>query len=254
MADNSFRYSSLLARDIFWARWDRIKVRTTVNTRMTTKLVRVKNLASLKVWRSRPEPHQEVFNLLVGSMLAAIMAEVAFTAYVNVYSGVSAFGHFLRLVSFYLVYKAIVETGLIRPQAVLFHNLAESEERLRQQARELQIRNDELDAFAHTVAHDLKGPLGLMVGFADMLMDGYRDMPPAAIERALLTVTQSGVKAGRIIESLLLLASIRQQDAQLEPIDMSGVIDEVGHPRDQGSSIGIGKSSRGNLGNMIAVE
>ncbi|CAG0929281.1 partial Phytochrome-like protein cph1, partial [Planctomycetaceae bacterium] len=103
----------------------------------------------------------------------------------------------------------------------------QAEASLRASNAELQARNEELDAFAHTVAHDLKGPLGLMVGFADMLSEGYRDMPPAAIERALLTVTQSGIKASTIIESLLLLASIRQQDVQLEPIEMSGVIDEV---------------------------
>ena len=56
---------------------------------------------------------QGVLNLLVGSMVATIVAEMAFTAYVNVYSEVSAFGHILRLISFYLIYKAIVETGLI---------------------------------------------------------------------------------------------------------------------------------------------
>jgi signal transduction histidine kinase len=98
---------------------------------------------------------------------------------------------------------------------------------LRESNAELQARNEELDAFAHTVAHDLKGPISLMAGFADMLLEGYADMPDEAIRRALQTVINSGIKAGTIVESLLLLASIRQQDVQAEPIEMGRVIDEA---------------------------
>jgi signal transduction histidine kinase len=48
-----------------------------------------------------------------------------------------------------------------------------AEEALRQYAAELKARNEELDAFAHTVAHDLKGPSGHMVGFAQLLEDSH---------------------------------------------------------------------------------
>ncbi len=40
-------------------------------------------------------------------------------------------GHFFKIVSFYLIYKAIIETGLTRPYALLFRNLKQSEERFR---------------------------------------------------------------------------------------------------------------------------
>jgi signal transduction histidine kinase len=103
----------------------------------------------------------------------------------------------------------------------------QAEASLRESNAELQTRNEELDAFGHTVAHDLKGPIGLMVGFADMLLEDYAEMPEAAIRRALQTIVSSGIKATSIVESLLLLASIRKQDVQFGPIDMGRVIDEV---------------------------
>jgi signal transduction histidine kinase len=103
----------------------------------------------------------------------------------------------------------------------------QAEASLRESNAELQVRNEELDAFAHTVAHDLKGPIGLMVGFADMLLENYTTMSEATLQRALQTVTSSGIKAAAIVESLLLLASIRQQDVQAGPIEMGSVIDEV---------------------------
>lgn len=103
----------------------------------------------------------------------------------------------------------------------------QAEASLRESNAELQIRNEELDAFAHTVAHDLKNPIGLMVSFADMLIENYTDLPDAAFQRALQTMISSGLKATTIVESLLLLASIRQQDVQFERIVMGRVIDEV---------------------------
>lgn len=42
---------------------------------------------------------------------------------------------------------------------MLAEQLQESNEALRQQAAELAARNEELDAFAGTVAHDLRGPM-----------------------------------------------------------------------------------------------
>ncbi|PJF28573.1 MAG: hypothetical protein CUN52_12780, partial [Phototrophicales bacterium] len=45
----------------------------------------------------------------------------------------------------------------------------EDEETLRRQAEELRIRNEELDAFAYTVAHDLKNPIASMMGFASLM-------------------------------------------------------------------------------------
>jgi len=53
--------------------------------------------------------------------------------------------------------------------APLFLSIRRSEEALRQHTIELEARNEELDAFAHTVAHDLQNPLGLVIGYAEAL-------------------------------------------------------------------------------------
>jgi PAS domain S-box-containing protein len=98
---------------------------------------------------------------------------------------------------------------------------------LRQSHAELQTRNEELDAFAHTVAHDLKNPLGVMASYAELLLDTYGDLPDENVRQALVTVSRSGRKAGNIIESLLMLASVRKQDVQAVPLDMAHIVDEA---------------------------
>lgn len=181
--------------------------------------------AILLVLRQGQWFNRGVLRLLIGSMLAAIAAELAFTSYINVYGGVSAIGHFLRLVSFYLAYKAIVETGLVRPQAVLFHTLAQSEERLRQQADELQARNEELDAFAHTVAHDLKNPLATLIVAVDT-MSSFK-LPPEELGEYLQDLKATAYQMNRIIDNLLLLAEVRRGEVPFETVDMTEVVANV---------------------------
>ncbi|MBN1375048.1 MAG: GGDEF domain-containing protein [Dehalococcoidia bacterium] len=72
-----------------------------------------------------------VFRLLVASIILGILAEFAFTTYVSVYGFANLVGHILICISFYLVYKAIIETGLTKPYDLLFRNLKQSEEELR---------------------------------------------------------------------------------------------------------------------------
>jgi signal transduction histidine kinase len=92
----------------------------------------------------------------------------------------------------------------------------------------LRSRNEELDAFAHTVAHDLKNPLGLVLGFAETLQFDYANLSDKGRMDYLQSISQSGRKMDSIIDELLLLASVRNIDAQISPVDMGSVVAEAG--------------------------
>ena len=72
-----------------------------------------------------------VLGLLAMSIILSIAAEIAFTTYASVYGLWNMLGHLLILVSFYLIYKALIETGLAKPFDLMFRNLKRSEEELR---------------------------------------------------------------------------------------------------------------------------
>ena len=101
-----------------------------------------------------------------------------------------------------------------------------AEERLRQYTAELETRNEELDAFAHTAAHDLKNPLGLVIGYADILAMDYLELPPEDAEEYIREIARNGRRMGRIIDEMLLLAGVRQVKVEIEPVDMEGVARE----------------------------
>jgi len=73
-----------------------------------------------------------VLRLLVASIVVTIASEMSFTLYVDPYGFSNLVGHFLKIVSFYLIYKAFIETGLARPYGLLFRDLKQSEEALRE--------------------------------------------------------------------------------------------------------------------------
>lgn len=103
----------------------------------------------------------------------------------------------------------------------------ETETTLRQYALELKARNEELDAFAHTVAHNLKGPLLPIIGSAEMLETFLETMSAEAIKKDLDTISRSGHKISRIIDELLLLAGVRKMRVEMKPVNMEAVIHEV---------------------------
>lgn len=167
-----------------------------------------------------------VLRLLVISMVFNIGAEMAFTFYVSVYGFSNLTGHFLRLISFILVYKAIVETGLIKPQQLLYRNLKQNEQALQRKTEELQSRNEELDAFSHTVAHDLKSPLTNIITAATTLIE-YDTLSREEQQQALQIIKNSGLKMNSIITELLKLAQLRYAEVEYSSLNMVSIIEDV---------------------------
>lgn len=74
-----------------------------------------------------------VLRLLTASIVVTVVSELFFTFYISVYGLSNLAGHILKIVAFYLVYRAIVETGLVKPYNLLFRQLKQSEEALREE-------------------------------------------------------------------------------------------------------------------------
>jgi len=94
-------------------------------------------LAALAALLRRPrklDPH--VVRLIAASILLAIASEFCFTLYVDVYGYVNMLGHLFKVASFYLIYQALIVTGLAKPYDLLFRELRTSRDAL-QEARDL---------------------------------------------------------------------------------------------------------------------
>ena len=91
----------------------------------------------LRQHRSKLET--DVYYLMVISIFLTILEELAFTFYVSVYDLSNLAGHYLKILSFFCIYKAIIETGVKKPNELLFRNLVQSEKEYRSTLNNLQI-------------------------------------------------------------------------------------------------------------------
>lgn len=105
-------------------------------------------LAAYAYYQKRETFDSTVLNLLYAAIAFSIAAEMAFTLYTDPYGLANMIGHYLRFVSYYLIYKAIVESSLIRPFEVIFRELKESEKSLIQ-------TNEYLEFTTKMIRHDI---------------------------------------------------------------------------------------------------
>lgn len=97
---------------------------------------------------------------------------------------------------------------------------------LREELATLQAQNQELHAYARTVAHDLKDPLTVIIGSSDV-MTRVGDLTPQEWKEWLRQIKSTAFDMNSIIDNLLLLAEVRQAEAPAEVVDMTKVVSNV---------------------------
>ncbi len=102
-------------------------------------------IAAALILARRRQFDRTVLWLLVGSIISTLLAELSFTLYTDPYGLTNLMGHYLKLVAFYLLYRATVAENLRRPHQVLFRDLTRREEELRQSQEQLAAMNQTLE-------------------------------------------------------------------------------------------------------------
>jgi len=69
--------------------------------------------------RSHKKLDKKFFGLILYSYITTMLSEIFLTFYIDVYGISSVIGHLLKIISFYLIYKAVIETNLRKPYEIL---------------------------------------------------------------------------------------------------------------------------------------
>ena len=98
----------------------------------------------------------------------------------------------------------------------------------KQMEQDLIESNAELDAFAHTVAHDLKNPIAVMMGFSNVLETGFMSMSDEEMKEYLTTISRTSEKMINIIDELLMLSEMRHTDTvDMQRLDTNHIVEEA---------------------------
>lgn len=99
----------------------------------------------------------------------------------------------------------------------------ELETRVARRTVQLEVANKELEAFAHSVSHDLRAPLRGIDGFSQVLLEDYADRLDDQGKDSLVRVRRGCQQMGRLIDGLLRLSRLTRVEMRHEMVDLSGL-------------------------------
>ena len=105
--------------------------------------------------------------------------------------------------------------------------IKEANSRLLKEIQDKEKLIDDLDAFSHTVAHDLKSMLSAIVTASSLMKWGIDSMTRDEQLEVNDLISQSATKTMSITRELLTLASVRQQEIAPRPVTMLNLVQEA---------------------------
>ncbi len=97
------------------------------------------------------------------------------------------------------------------------------EQRVAERTAELLAANQELDAFAYAVSHDLRAPLRAMRGFAAILKEEHGSALEYDALALLAEIDAAGARMGALIEGLLTVSRSTRGELQRAAVDVSAL-------------------------------
>jgi signal transduction histidine kinase len=123
--------------------------------------------------------------------------------------------------------RALAVRRLRRENTALVTRVAERTQELEAANSELRSVNRELEAFAHTVAHDLRTPLHAMIGFAELLASENPGPLNAVQKEYLQDIHDSGLRLMHLTKHLLDIALLGSERLARETVNVTEMVAEV---------------------------
>lgn len=101
------------------------------------------------------------------------------------------------------------------------------EQRVLERTSQLEAANKELEAFSYSVSHDLRAPLRVIDGFAQILAADYATALPEDAGKYLERILYATQRMGELIDDLLKLARVSRGDLTLSSINLSEMVSAI---------------------------
>jgi signal transduction histidine kinase len=103
----------------------------------------------------------------------------------------------------------------------------ELEQRVVERTAQLQLANNELEAFAYSVSHDLRAPLRAIDGFSKILLEDYQGKLDQDGVHLLNVVRENAIRMAKLIDDILSFSRMGRREMEQTPIDFAAMAQSV---------------------------
>lgn len=154
------------------------------------------------------------FRLLIASVALTILSELAFIFYVDNYGVSNMVGHFAKIISFYLLFRATVHKAISDPYAAIFSQLTAQNGELDRMNR---INND----LFSIISHDLRSPFASVRSGIELLDDGWDELTAGDRREVLNGMRATVTNVGDLVDNLLSWAYHERRTEGMRPEELS---------------------------------
>lgn len=104
---------------------------------------------------------------------------------------------------------------------------AELEKRVAQRTAELAAAKHELEAFTHSVSHELRAPLRRIASLAKILTEDHSGKFPKEARRFLDHIEAEALRGHQLADDLLNLAGVDRRELPFDPVDLHEIVRDV---------------------------
>jgi signal transduction histidine kinase len=123
------------------------------------------------------------------------------------------------------------EAGALQPLVASVNLLLEQMQQrdvvLRRKTLDLEGANKELESFAATVSHDLRGPVGSIAGFAQALHEDYAPLLDDTGRECIQWIRHSSEQMSMLIEGMLQMAKLARAEVHRTEVDLSRMARDI---------------------------
>ena len=101
------------------------------------------------------------------------------------------------------------------------------EARVAIRTRELSLANQEMEAFAYSISHDLRAPLRSIDGFSRILQNRYSHALDEDGKQYLQRVRHAAMRMNELIDALLKMSRLGRTELRRELVDMAQIAQEI---------------------------
>lgn len=178
-------------------------------------------VALIVLWQ---QGSHSVLDLWLMVVLCAWLFDIALSAVLN--GGRFDLGFYAGR-AYGLLAATFVLVVLMLENSALYARLVEAHKRERQKTADLTAVNEGLEAFSYSVSHDLRAPLRVVDGYAEVLEKDFGDRLDAEGRAILAVVRESAQDMQQLIADLLAFARLGRQPLRSQHVELDVLVKDI---------------------------